>query len=385
MNAKLAPETEVPTVILNLTSPWEEPSKDIRPAVEVSTQARKFMIPGLSESGSDSLAATSGLAATSPLERVAAPLLDNSKQAITDHYTRLLRHERDQRKLSESKFAEEQGALQKAQMEHRERAKAFEKEKGRLLQKIEQKNQLLEFEKAVLLSKFEQERNAALGCQEKLKDRLNQHRLCERSLLKEVSALLLEREALKKQIRRSNSCTLESQSRSDAEQNSVADSSCVEAEVTSEEEGQPEAHIEGTRRPAGAAKGKDNNSAQVKTLKAKLNYQIQRRRSTERNLSRYASAYVKLSRQLEDKDCSSPQQGSWGTSDSASLASSSGRNSSQQGLRESTSDQALTLSRHSGSPEQNGTLWRASERVNQAYLRHIETYARRLNREKKKR
>jgi hypothetical protein len=86
-------------------------------------------------------------------------------------------------------------------MLRRERGE-FEQEQSIMLEKLREKEQLLEFEKGFLSSQLDEERAAAHLEQENLRERIRQHAACERRLMKEVSTLLLEREALKKEATR---------------------------------------------------------------------------------------------------------------------------------------------------------------------------------------
>jgi|ERR1712232_799951 len=67
---------------------------------------------------------------------------------------------------------------------------------------LREKDQLLEFEKGFLAAQLEEERAVAHREQDNLRERIRQHAVCERQLAKEVSTLLLEREALKKEVAR---------------------------------------------------------------------------------------------------------------------------------------------------------------------------------------
>lgn len=86
-------------------------------------------------------------------------------------------------------------------MLRRERSE-FEQGQCVMFEKLREREQLLEFEKGFLASQLDEERAAAHREQENLRERIRQHAVSERKLMKEVSTLLLEREALKKEATR---------------------------------------------------------------------------------------------------------------------------------------------------------------------------------------
>jgi len=71
-------------------------------------------------------------------------------------------------------------------------------DRARLLQEVDDKTRAFELERMIFSSKLEKERTDARREKERLLERVRQAALCERSLLKDVSSLLLQREAWKK-------------------------------------------------------------------------------------------------------------------------------------------------------------------------------------------
>mmetsp|Transcript_81511 Transcript_81511/g.264072 ORF Transcript_81511/g.264072 Transcript_81511/m.264072 type:complete len:558 (-) Transcript_81511:143-1816(-) len=121
-----------------------------------------------------------------------------TKPSVAERYGALLQQEQEERRAVEERLQVERSALHRAREAHQERLRRFEEERARLLRRVHEKKQMLDFERMVLSSQIERERVTSRNEQERLWERLRQTTLCERSLLKEMSSLLLEREALKK-------------------------------------------------------------------------------------------------------------------------------------------------------------------------------------------
>mmetsp|Transcript_38181 Transcript_38181/g.89569 ORF Transcript_38181/g.89569 Transcript_38181/m.89569 type:complete len:368 (-) Transcript_38181:204-1307(-) len=158
--------------------------------------------------------ASSPLLEPAPVEPCAADFLeagpDLSGGVQRDaYYGTLLLQEREERQQAEEHFkqqiAEHELEIRRLEAANRAQAKEFAEERGRLLEQLGQKEELLEVEKQVMAQQMDKEYVAAKGQIDGLKDRLRQSRMIQQRLLKEVSALLMEREALKKELSRAAS------------------------------------------------------------------------------------------------------------------------------------------------------------------------------------
>lgn len=177
-------EQAVPTVFVDLAGPAER-----------DPMAQRMVASSRSRSAD----------AAAPLPSLRPSAMEASVgQTAAEYYGALLRREQEDRRVLEERLAKERLAVMQAQSEQRSQMKEFDEERNELLQKIGEKDQMLDFEKMVLTSQMEQERKSARGQQQRLRERVKQHTMCQRSLLKEVSTLLAEREALKKELARTD-------------------------------------------------------------------------------------------------------------------------------------------------------------------------------------
>lgn len=146
-----------------------------------------------------------------------APLqLDKGKseQSIAEYYGALLRHEQEQRHVVEDKLKEERAALLESRAAHQTRMRHLIEERSLLLQEVEDKTRAVDLERMIFTSKMEKHQAGAQRERERLLERVRQTALCERSFLKEVSSLVLQREAWKKDISRMLQCTPQTPQRS---------------------------------------------------------------------------------------------------------------------------------------------------------------------------
>lgn len=120
--------------------------------------------------------------------------------SIVEYFGGLLRYEQAERKRLEAELGEERSTQVRLRLELRDRQMQAEEENRRLQLRIRERERQLERERAQAAQAVEQEREVARQEVERLREKVKQHALCQRSLLKEVSSLLLEREALKREL-----------------------------------------------------------------------------------------------------------------------------------------------------------------------------------------
>jgi len=125
-------------------------------------------------------------------------MIRSREEALAEYYGALLRQEQEQRHIAEEKLKEERLALLESQVGHRSRMQQLCEDRARLLQEVDDKTRAFELDRMIFRSKLENERSNARREKERLLERVRQAALCERSLLKDVSSLLLQREAWKK-------------------------------------------------------------------------------------------------------------------------------------------------------------------------------------------
>lgn len=120
-------------------------------------------------------------------------------RSVTEYYGSLLRLEQQERRLAEERRLEQRSELIRLRAQQQEELQSLEEERSLLLQMVQEKDQLLAADRAQAVPLLEQERAVLRSGQDRLRKLLLQHALHHRELVKEVSALLMEREQLKKE------------------------------------------------------------------------------------------------------------------------------------------------------------------------------------------
>lgn len=213
--------SEVPVVILDLSSDnghWLPQTN--KPQISKADGLSDTLRASSSNVDTDSTGCVNSIKNTvnvRVLDALGAPLqLDKGKseQSIAEYYGALLRHEQEQRHVVEDKLKEERAALLESRAAHQTRMQHLTEERSLLLQEVEDKTRAVDLERMMLTSKMEKKRASAQRERERLMEQIRQTALCERSLLKEVSSLVLQREAWKKDISRMQQSTPQTPQRS---------------------------------------------------------------------------------------------------------------------------------------------------------------------------
>ncbi|CAE8600054.1 unnamed protein product, partial [Polarella glacialis] len=122
--------------------------------------------------------------------------------SVSEHYGALLSREERAREQSEEHFRAALEDLRRAQHEMQQREWEFEQEKAQLMRVIDEKDDLIEMERARVEVCIAEEREAAREQHWRLKERVRQLTMFQKSLLKQVSTLVAEREELKRLVAR---------------------------------------------------------------------------------------------------------------------------------------------------------------------------------------
>jgi len=126
--------------------------------------------------------------------------LSTISDSMLDYFGGMLRLEQAERRRLEAELLEEKAVTLRLRVELRDRQRQAEEQIQRLQRRLRDRERQAEQQRSQLLSQIEQEREASQIEHERLRERARQYALCQKSLLREVSSLLMEREALKKEL-----------------------------------------------------------------------------------------------------------------------------------------------------------------------------------------
>mmetsp|Transcript_53769 Transcript_53769/g.114780 ORF Transcript_53769/g.114780 Transcript_53769/m.114780 type:complete len:508 (+) Transcript_53769:50-1573(+) len=139
---------------------------------------------------------------TSPASRAYFLWREHADPALLEYYGNLLRAEHKERRNLEAMLNEELASHSLTRKEMQQREHQFLAEKKQLQQRSRDQLYYVQSDHVTAYRELEQEFEALRDEHESLREKSKQQTLCQKSLLREVSALLLEREALKKEIHR---------------------------------------------------------------------------------------------------------------------------------------------------------------------------------------
>lgn len=118
-----------------------------------------------------------------------------AEQSVAEHYGALLSREQEARTDALAQLAAVQNRLRGFQHEMRSAAEAFEEERCHMLRAMADKDRALQAERAVMETRIHEEHEAARVEHGRLKERIRLLVFRQRSLTKEVSFLVMERES----------------------------------------------------------------------------------------------------------------------------------------------------------------------------------------------
>lgn len=160
---------------------------------------------------SDCLPAAMGATSSSSTESPFSPLAVASSAVreacspeVLEYFGGLLRHEQQERRKLQVLLMEERNAHVRARDDLKEKQRQWDDEQRKLIHKNRDRERHLMKEAAAKMQFVEMDREALSSENERLREKVKQHAMCQRSLLKEVSSLMMKRDEMRKELMRAS-------------------------------------------------------------------------------------------------------------------------------------------------------------------------------------